>query len=505
MVAQVKVLQKTTKDLQDKAADFNRKQGLFGDEVADYKQVYDMSRELQPYARMWLQSHDWVSRFQCWSQDPFDSLDPEEVERTHTATLKEMVTLSKVFKEKPHMLKIVDEIKRQADEFRPMVPIIASLRNPGMKDRHWAALSEKLDMEIRPHETLATLADVYPLVPSKEIIVRSCEVAAKEWDIESKLQDLAAQWEAKEMVIEEYKATKTYVLRQSDDIQTLLDEHLNVIQQLSFSPFKMYFAEQIDKWEFNMGLMMEILEYWLEVQRTWLYLEPIFSSEDIVLQLPALSNRFSKVNATWRKIMGIAHNTPNALSFCTNTSKLLDQLRDACRSLELVQKGLQDYLGDKRQVFARFYFLSDEELLEILSQAKDPHGMQLHLKKIFEFMDRMVFDEETDSQLVRFVSSEGESVPFKAPINPHGNIEEWLGLVQKGMKTALRHQLGLALEDLNQRERIEWVLQWPGQVVIAIGQVVWTAECEESLIESGSSELQASTLPLGLCPPPPYP
>ncbi len=42
--AQVKVLQKTIRELQEKAQDFNKKQGLFGDEIRNYKNVFDMSR-----------------------------------------------------------------------------------------------------------------------------------------------------------------------------------------------------------------------------------------------------------------------------------------------------------------------------------------------------------------------------------------------------------------------------------------------------------------------------
>jgi dynein heavy chain, axonemal len=53
-------------------------------------------------------------------------------------------------------------------------------------------------------------------------------------------------------------------------------------------------------------------------------------------------------------------------------------------SLEAVNKSLEEHLETKRHAFPRLYFLPDDDLLDILAQAKDPTNIQHHLQKCFE-------------------------------------------------------------------------------------------------------------------------
>ena len=55
---------------------------------------------------------------------------------------------------------------------------------------------------------------------------------------------------------------------------------------------------------------------------------------------------------------------------------LLDLLNKMNTTLEAIQKSLDMYLETKRQCFPRFYFLSNDDLLEILGQSKNPEAVR---------------------------------------------------------------------------------------------------------------------------------
>ena len=166
------------------------------------------------------------------------------------------------------------------------------------------------------------------------------------------------------------------------------------------------------------------------------------------------------------------------LTICSS-KKLLDSFIESNRMLDSVQKGLADYLETKRLAFARFFFLSNDELLQILSQTKNPLAVQPHLRKCFEAIACLVFKE--DLEITAMKSMESEEVPFAKTMYPTGNVESWLGVVEQCMKEALRDSAMNSIEAYKSVERKDWVKEWPAMIVLAVSSIYWTEGVESAL------------------------
>jgi dynein heavy chain len=204
-----------------------------------------------------------------------------------------------------------------------------------------------------------------------ETVEKVSESASKEYSLERTLDKMQKDWTGVVFDRKAWRDTGSFVLNATDEIQILLDDQVVKAMAMKASPYIGPFEDRARQWEKTLLTIQEVLDSWLKCQNGWLYLEPIFGSDDIMQQMPTEGRKFKTVDVQYRKMMEKLKITADVVVVGAD-EELLNQLQQSNVLLDDVNKGLSEYLETKRLAFPRFYFLSNDELLEILSETKGP-------------------------------------------------------------------------------------------------------------------------------------
>ena len=146
------------------------------------------------------------------------------------------------------------------------------------------------------------------------------------------------------------------------------------------------------QWEHQLGRVQTILSLWQRVQEHWLYLEPIYTTEDIAAHMQNESRLFKDIDKTWKMIMEMVESNPNVL-YITESNGVLDMLKKSDDTVREILNGLDKYLSKKCLDFPRLFFLSRQEVLGLLSETRDPTRAVENLRLCFNGIYSLEFDE----------------------------------------------------------------------------------------------------------------
>ncbi|KAJ3025524.1 UNVERIFIED_CONTAM: Cytoplasmic dynein 2 heavy chain 1 [Siphonaria sp. JEL0065] len=370
-------------------------------------------------------------------------------------------------------------IQAQIDGYRDIFPYFKFLRGDSWMSEHWGELFRLIS--IPKGISLSELTVGHMVGCKNHILGKIAEIkdlngrASGEVAIREALQELD-MWGAGAMfALSDYQDAKGNALKIIKDWKETMaqvGDNQSLLQSLKDSPYYKNFADKTQLWEQKLSGIDEILRNLNSVQRKWVYLEPIFNHG----ALPSEQSRFARIDADFCRICACIAKDNRIVSVLsiTNVRETLTALVD---QLERCQKALNEFLESKRSRFPRFYFIGDEDLLEILGQSQNPNVIQSHLKKLFAGVNQVEFDE-TITAIVAMKSLEGETVRLKTPVTLSHNVEAWLDTFTKEMQNTLRDLLDQCLAKTD-------IFNFPSQVLELSEYINFTAKCSEA-IKKGS-------------------
>ena len=377
-----------------------------------------------------------------------------------------------------------DRIAMRCDTLKKSLPSLKFCRGEPFKDEHWSQLFFKLKMP--KGLSLASLRFEH-FLNSLDLVVKNARFAKDmtaraqgEVTIRDALMEIKTWAEAAEVKFVEHEelGRRTPLISEWKELFSELGDNQMLLQSLKDSPYYKAFQDTGIQFETKFALLDEVLHCLNQIQRKWVYLEPIFGRG----ALPSEQSRFNRVDEEYREIVNRLEGEPTVFNLADDTifPRLGDNVKTMLAQLERCSKALNDFLEQKRSRMPRFYFIGDEDLLEILGQAQNPVVIQNHLKKLFQGVHAVRFNEGNKA-ILGLQSVASEDVALKTSVVVTDQTEEWLDALSKEMKRTLKNVLLDCVRDDALDDIMSILSKYPAQILCCAAQVDFSSRCEQAL------------------------
>ena len=471
-------------------ATLQEQERMLGMSPADVQPLSAIKAYLQPFDSLWSLASHYHKQHQGWMRGSVLKLDAAEVEREVGEMSELAARLQKQLETSVEVRKVADYLAVELQHMTTHLPLLQVLCNAGMRERHWAEVSTILGFHFTPDQH-TTLARVLDMNVAQHVAALSAisDMASKEYHVEHSVASMRAEWADVQLHVRPQHDTYILVSDTIDECTVMLDDHTVKVSTLKASPFATPFMSELKALEAWLASTSSILSLSSSIQQVWLYLSPLFAGADIALQMPSEGALFAKVDNTWKTYMaGVSADLH--VTAITALPHLHTLLQDTLKQLEQIQAGLHHYLESKRLYFPRLFFLSNDDLLSLLSETKDPRAVLPHIKKLFDGVHTLLLSEQ--EEVTSMVSSAGETAHLVGRVRPsdaRGAVERWLKELEAGMRESMKDYARRALTAYSEDDRLEWMVSWPAQTAQVCSSIQWTADVTRAIQHTGKHAL----------------
>ncbi|CAM9266952.1 unnamed protein product [Chrysoparadoxa australica] len=461
---------------------------------ASSKMIEDMESQAKHMYVLWdvfegLQSFISDSKEVLWSE-----VDPEGLEDDAKGQVKKVKALHK----ETRWCEAYKAVDKTAKDFVNTIPLISLLGHKSMRPRHWEMLQKATGKTFKPpyEDPDLKLGQLLALNLHEFSgdVEEICDQAVKEEKMEVTLGQLEERWSSIEWLMDLFSGTDVPLLKIAEEDFEALEADQLIVQGMMASRYKAQFEDTVNEWQRSLAMVSDVFTLVQEIQRTWSYLEPLFiKSEEVKRELPEDAKRFEGIDADVKNVLKKFWSTKNVRAAC-NLPGYNEKLESVQDQLELCKKSLSDFLDGRRRQFPRYYFVSEADLLDILSNGSDPNKVLVHTPKVYLCTKTLVLSEEkTDSgrpyanKLISGVGS--EEMEFQPPIPLNGKVEIYMQDVLDGMKKSLFCNLEKSLVRYHEMSRPEWLMHKnpatgqgsdPAQIILLTLAINYVQEVEQT-------------------------
>lgn len=196
-----------------------------------------------------------------------------------------MHMLNKTLSEQEHedAAAVALEVQKKLIDFQENLPLIKCVTSEAINEEDWREIKEVTGQDGLDRETITVLSfEEFNLKKFTYEIEEIRERAEKKFQLSKRLKSMKDEMKTFYLSQFPYKKTGTFVLKDYDVVNAKLDDFSVLTQgMLGSSYMRGKLAFETRNWNAKLQAMSDLIEEIAKCQRTWMYLEPIFASDDI--------------------------------------------------------------------------------------------------------------------------------------------------------------------------------------------------------------------------------
>ncbi|KAM8975647.1 dynein heavy chain domain-containing protein 1 [Pelodytes ibericus] len=440
---------------------------------------------------------------------------------------------------------VICTVKLILNDFTQLLPLLKSLANPALNRRHWEAIFTGMGKRFPGLETL-TLGDLlmFPLLHHRDGIQKVCLEGQAELTSLQKLKKLQLFWQEKEFRLAKlflcvrspelapdlsqrppsgkFRKSKevtctvdsgTFLLIDEPSLCSLIDDSLLSLSTMRMSPLSSDVQNQVSDWIQKLGGLGHSLDLWIQFQEKWVFITKVLYEMDLPPLDAEKMKQFQVIDQSYRSFLNVTIEDPHALSILGPPQRrrewnlygegLCSAFQKGIGVMENVLQDMECLLDSSRSLCPRLYFLSNKDLLRILSASAQLAERTQCALLCFPSLHRLLYKVQTHQTLTIGVEGKyGERLDLISPISVSLHIISWLSVLEQELRKSVRYQLGLRLAErrtmgylnLNQPELskqwAEQVTSYPWQCLAVSEEVLWCEEMEAHLFSHQRASLR---------------
>ena len=456
--------------------DLNRLQECFEIDIDDYEIVEECRKECALLKMVW----DAVSlvrqKYENWKRIRWSEANLNDLQEQNVQLLEYLHELDPAVQN----WNCFTDLMQAIVDMQKTLPMMVALDEPFVQRRHWLLLMNATGKKFETDERFC-IGDLLGLRLHmfQEDILEIVDCAQNEQMLDEQLAELDKVWIDFHLQLEDYyDEPMTKVIHVDEVLLDHLKQHIVQLQIMFHSKYvqgkNTHHREKILVWQEQLSNVDLVLAVWTEVQEKWCHLNSIYlASEDISRQLPAQTKSFNDLNLDFLSLMKEASSDPNVIRLC-NTVGQQQRLEVMLDGLEACEDALADYLESKRVHFPRLYFLSDKDLLDLISKGKYPRMVMKHLSSCFDNVVALKFEDgnqgESNTALGVF-SREEEYLDFTVSFACSGAAEIWLRLLAEHIQKAIEMKICSSSSEFLNMARKDFIFSDCAQIVCIVCKI----------------------------------